>query len=182
MAQKQKKGTIRGRLSDGTPNPIDTYVGSRVRLRRSMLGLSQERLAEELGITFQQVQKYEKGLNRIGASRLWDLAQVLGVSVDFFFDKMDETYQNSSPRNISGLRLSDSDDLPFINPDILMRRDVMDLVRYYIKIEDPKISRNILELVKSLTPDDNFYINDSDIDDEVPVQYQGMPISDFADK
>ena len=77
----QTKGNIRGRLADGTPNPIDLHVGKRVNLRRTMMGMSQERLASELGITFQQVQKYEKGLNRIGASRLWDLAQVLGVNV-----------------------------------------------------------------------------------------------------
>ena len=68
---------------------MDLYVGSRVRMRRSLLGMSQERLAAELGVTFQQVQKYERGLNRIGASRLWDLAQVLGVNVDFFYQDID---------------------------------------------------------------------------------------------
>ena len=69
------------------PNPIDAHVGSRVRLRRMLLGMSQEKLAEKLGLTFQQVQKYEKGINRIGASRLFDLSQVLGVSVQFFYDE-----------------------------------------------------------------------------------------------
>ena len=68
------------------PNPIDVHVGSRVRFRRMLLGMSQEKLGERLGLTFQQVQKYEKGINRIGASRLFDLAQVLGVSVQFFYD------------------------------------------------------------------------------------------------
>src|SRR5918992_4717448 len=67
-------------------NPIDLHVGSRVRLRRMLLGMSQEKLAERLGLTFQQIQKYEKGINRIGASRLFDLAQVLGVPVQFFYD------------------------------------------------------------------------------------------------
>src|SRR5688572_24109892 len=67
-------------------NPIDIHVGSRVRFRRMLLGMSQEKLGERLGLTFQQVQKYEKGINRIGASRLFDLAQVLGVSVQFFYD------------------------------------------------------------------------------------------------
>ena len=89
----QAKGNIRGRLADGTPNPIDLHVGKRVNLRRTMMGMSQERLASELGITFQQVQKYEKGLNRIGASRLWDLAQVLGVGVEFFYENMDSTLE-----------------------------------------------------------------------------------------
>ena len=68
-------------------NPIDIHVGSRVRFRRMLLGMSQEKLGEKLGLTFQQVQKYEKGINRIGASRLFDLAQVLGVSVQFFYEE-----------------------------------------------------------------------------------------------
>src|SRR5262245_60591158 len=69
------------------PNPIDVHVGSRVRFRRMLLGMSQEKLGEKLGLTFQQVQKYEKGINRIGASRLFDLAQVLGVTVQFFYEE-----------------------------------------------------------------------------------------------
>src|SRR6185295_1558053 len=69
------------------PNPIDVHVGSRVRFRRMLLGMSQERLGEKLGLTFQQIQKYEKGINRIGASRLFDLAQVLGVPVQFFYEE-----------------------------------------------------------------------------------------------
>src|SRR5688572_31144920 len=69
------------------PNPIDAHVGTRVRLRRMLLGMSQEKLGEHLGLTFQQVQKYEKGVNRIGASRLFDLARVLGVPVQFFYDE-----------------------------------------------------------------------------------------------
>src|SRR3954470_4257115 len=69
------------------PNPIDVHVGSRVRFRRMLLGMSQEKLGEKLGLTFQQVQKYEKGINRIGASRLFDLAQVLGVPVQFFYEE-----------------------------------------------------------------------------------------------
>src|SRR6266852_8547342 len=75
-----EKGTRR-------PNPIDVHVGSRVRFRRMLLGMSQEKLGERLGLTFQQVQKYEKGINRIGASRLFDLAQVLGVPVQFFYEE-----------------------------------------------------------------------------------------------
>src|SRR6202008_2067168 len=79
QADGEEKGSRR-------PNPIDVHVGSRVRFRRMLLGMSQEKLGERLGLTFQQVQKYEKGINRIGASRLFDLAQVLGVSVQFFYD------------------------------------------------------------------------------------------------
>lgn len=146
---KRPNANVRGRLSDGTPNPIDTHVGSRVRLRRSVLGLSQERLAEELGITFQQVQKYEKGLNRIGASRLWDLAQVLGVSADFFYENLDENARNKSPRKVNGLELAEESAL--FDMDILMRKDVLELLRYYAQISDPKIMKNVLALVKSLS-------------------------------
>ena len=78
-----------GRRKGDKPNPIDIHVGSRVRLRRNMLGLSQEKLGEAIGLTFQQVQKYERGANRIGASRLHDLSRVLDVPVSFFFDDMD---------------------------------------------------------------------------------------------
>src|SRR5215468_3285590 len=79
-AEGDEKGSRR-------PNPIDLHVGSRVRLQRMLLGMSQEKLGERLGLTFQQIQKYEKGINRIGASRLFDLSQVLGVSVQFFYDE-----------------------------------------------------------------------------------------------
>ena len=72
-------------------NPIDVHVGSRVRLRRMLLGMSQEKLGEHLGLTFQQIQKYEKGINRIGASRLFDLSNVLGVPVQFFYEELPVT-------------------------------------------------------------------------------------------
>ena len=75
----------RGRTLNGEPNPIDVYIGQRIRVRRQLLGLSQEALAKKIGITFQQVQKYERGMNRIGASRLWDMMQVLGVDANSFF-------------------------------------------------------------------------------------------------
>lgn len=74
----------RGRTLNGEPNPIDVYIGQRIRIRRQLLGLSQEALAKKIGITFQQVQKYERGMNRIGASRLWDMMQVLGVDANYF--------------------------------------------------------------------------------------------------
>src|SRR5215469_7120842 len=76
---------------DGRPSPIDVHVGSRVRLRRRLLAMSQEQLGDALGLTFQQVQKYERGMNRVGASRLFDLSRVLDVPISFFFDDMPET-------------------------------------------------------------------------------------------
>src|SRR6476620_12335762 len=80
--------STRGRMPSGKPNPVDVHVGSRVRLRRTLLGMSQERLGEAIGLTFQQVQKYERGANRVGASRLFDLSRVLDVPVSFFFEDM----------------------------------------------------------------------------------------------
>ena len=148
---KSSDGSIRGRLSDGAPNPIDVHVGSQLKLRRILLGLSQERLAEELGITFQQVQKYEKGLNRIGASRLWDLAQVLGVSVDYFYENLDENTQNKSPRKISNHLLL-SDNIKEFDMSILLNKDIRDLINAYMQISDPKVAKNVLNLVVSMVP------------------------------
>src|SRR5436189_1899420 len=91
-------------MSTKAPNPVDKYVGSRVRMRRIMLGMSQEKLGEALGLTFQQVQKYERGTNRIGASRLFDLSRVLEVPVSFFFEEMSAEVADRSPAQIeSGL-------------------------------------------------------------------------------
>lgn len=104
MTREMKK-TLRGRLPDGTANPIDIYVGNRIRLRRTLLGLSQEKLAEMLGITFQQVQKYEKGMNRIGASRLWDMSNVLDVPVSFFFSGLTKEETDKSPAALNGLKI-----------------------------------------------------------------------------
>lgn len=84
MTTETFKKSSRGRTPTGQPNPIDVHVGNRIRLRRTLLGLSQEKLASLLGLTFQQVQKYERGMNRIGASRLWDMMQVLGVDANYF--------------------------------------------------------------------------------------------------
>src|SRR3546814_15533847 len=83
-----RHGVPPGDRREGGPNPVDVHVGSRVRLRRTLLGMSQEKLGEAIGLTLQQVQKYERGANRIGASRLFDLSRVLDVPVDFFFDEM----------------------------------------------------------------------------------------------
>src|SRR5438046_1464424 len=85
------KQSPRGRLSSGEPNPVDVHVGNRLRLRRTLLGISQEKLGEAIGLTFQQVQKYERGANRIGASRLWDLSLVLNCPVSYFYEDMSET-------------------------------------------------------------------------------------------
>src|ERR1700758_2919403 len=92
-----------GRPKIDAPSPVDVHVGSRVRLRRTLLGMSQEKLGTALGLTFQQVQKYERGANRIGSSRLWDLSRALDVSIAYFFEDMDDQTQHFSPRNLKGV-------------------------------------------------------------------------------
>jgi len=143
--QKVRRGGRRG-SPDGKPNPIDIHVGSRVRLRRTLLGMSQEKLGEAIGLTFQQVQKYERGANRIGASRLFDLSRVLDVPVSFFFDDMSE--------DLSGLRLTSG----FAEPQAdfeakdLSKREILELARAFDRIKDEKVRKRILELTKSLAP------------------------------
>lgn len=131
----------------GKPNPIDVHVGNRLRLRRTLLGMSQQKVGEALGLTFQQVQKYERGTNRIGASRLWDLAGVLDCPVSFFFDEMDEKTAGQSPRNWDGVSTSDQ---MLRQDDPMNRRETLELVRAYYRIKGYHVRRRIYELAKSL--------------------------------
>ena len=135
------------------PSPIDVHVGGRVRLRRTLMGLSQERLGEALGLTFQQVQKYERGVNRIGASRLFDLARVLDVPIGFFFDDMPDgvggTTSGGISRRMAG-GFADSQD--GFEDDTLHRRETLELVRAYYRITDPAVRKRVFDLIKSLTP------------------------------
>ena len=139
----------RGRTPSGKPNPIDVHVGARVRLRRTLLGMSQEKLGEAIGLTFQQVQKYERGANRIGASRLYDLSRVLDVPVSFFFDDMTEDVQNQSPRLISGLSGMDESAASY-EADPMTKRETLELVRAYYRITDPQVRKRVFELSKAL--------------------------------
>ena len=116
------------------PHPIDVHVGSRVRLRRTLLGLSQPALGEALGLTFQQIQKYERGKNRIGASKLWKLTQALDVPVSFFFEGVVEDQAGPTP----------------FDSDPLYKRETLKFVRAYYRITDPKARRSLFELVKAL--------------------------------
>jgi transcriptional regulator with XRE-family HTH domain len=123
------------------PNPVDRHVGSRVRMRRMLIGMSQEKLGEALGITFQQIQKYEKGTNRIGASRLHHIARVLGVPVEFFYEGAPEI------GTVEGLAEAPSSGYV---ADFLTTSEGLELVRAFIAIKDPKVRRRIVELAKSL--------------------------------
>ncbi|MBB3406388.1 transcriptional regulator with XRE-family HTH domain [Rhizobium sp. BK316] len=125
-----------------TPNAIDTYVGMRMRRRRQLLGMSQERLAEQIGVTFQQVQKYEKGINRIGASRLQKIAEALRTSPAFFFEQDD-----SEAPIFAGLDLSAP-----IDPvaEFLRSKEGLVLNKAFVKIEDRRIRETIISLVKAM--------------------------------
>jgi transcriptional regulator with XRE-family HTH domain len=139
-------------------SPVDIHVGSRIRLRRTLMGMSQEKLGESLGLTFQQVQKYERGANRVGASRLFDLSRVLDVPISFFFDDMPEPLANvyggqtgsHAPRRSMGF--ADTQDA--FGDDMLNRRETLELVRAYYRITDPAVRKRVFELIKSLVPDE----------------------------
>ena len=129
-------------------NAVDVHVGKRVRLRRTLLGMSQEQLGASLNITFQQVQKYERGANRISASRLWDISQILDVQIRYFFDDMTDDTIRSSPRWVSRGENIDFDDDNARDP--MARRETLELVRTYYSIESSKVRKRISEMVKSL--------------------------------
>ena len=136
----------------GGPNPVDVHVGGRVRLRRTLLGMSQERLAEAIGLTFQQVQKYERGTNRIGASRLFDLSLVLDVPVSFFFEEMANTVAAASPR-ARGRGEPPPVPLPpapIRDGDPITRRETLELVRAYYRIPSREVRRRVFELTKAI--------------------------------
>lgn len=134
------------------PNPIDVHVGKRLRLRRTLMGMSQERLGELLGLTFQQVQKYERGVNRIGSSRLFELGRILDVPVSFFFDDLPEGI--SAPVGIGPVPGLAEEQAGFDHeepaPLPLDKRETLELVRAYYRISDPAVRKRLFELTKAL--------------------------------
>ena len=129
----------RGRQADGSPHPIDIHVGNRVRLRRVLLGMSQEDLASRLGITFQQVQKYERGLNRISGSRLYDISKILQVNIDYFFDEF-QTEHKEMPFD---------ENIPLSN--LMQQEEALVLVNAYNKIKKPHLRQMLFDLVVSMS-------------------------------
>ncbi|PCI49327.1 MAG: transcriptional regulator [Alphaproteobacteria bacterium] len=125
------------------PEPVDVHVGSRVRSRRTLLGMSQDKLGKALGLTFQQVQKYERGANRIGSSRLYQLSQILEVPVSFFFDDMPPEVTGKATGMAEGGKQS-------FEANQLSRRETLELVRAYYKINDPLVRKKLFEMVKAL--------------------------------
>ena len=126
-------------------NPMDVHVGTRVRLRRMLLGMSQEKLGEHLGLTFQQVQKYEKGVNRIGASRLFDLAKVMGVPVQFFYDEAPAGVRGATAAAGFAEHPGESYVVEFLGS-----RDGLELNKAFARITDSRVRRTIVDLVRSL--------------------------------
>ncbi len=125
----------------GTPNPVDIHVGSRIRQRRTLLGMSQEKLGRAVSLTFQQIQKYERGANRVGASRLFQLSRILDVPVSYFYDEMTDAVKNieHNDQETEGYK-----------SDPLSRRETLELVRAYYRIDNLRVRKRIFELVKSV--------------------------------
>jgi transcriptional regulator with XRE-family HTH domain len=146
MAKRQRKSS--GRMaSKGFPNPIDVHVGSRIRQRRTLLGMSQERLADAIGLTFQQVQKYEKGANRVSSSRLYYLARILDVPLSYFFEEMSAGVSEQTPSALmKAMQRPEIDQ----EQDPLARRETLEFVRAYYKIRDPAVRRRVFDLTKAL--------------------------------
>ena len=138
----------RSRQKSDKPNPIDVHVGSRVRLRRTLLGMSQEKLGEAIGLTFQQVQKYERGANRVGASRLYDLSRVLDVPVSYFFEEMAADVAHAAEARLGGM--AETVPSPAYEADPMMRRETLELVRAYYRIADPQVRRRLFDLTKAI--------------------------------
>jgi transcriptional regulator with XRE-family HTH domain len=142
----------RGRRGRRTgPHPVDIHVGSRVRMRRTLLGMSQEKLGDALALTFQQVQKYERGANRIGSSRLFQISRILDAPISFFFEEMSSEVAAAGP-------LTDTGDAPTADSeefqrDPLAKRETLELVRAYYRITDPRVRKRVFELTKSIAAD-----------------------------
>ncbi len=138
---------IKKQYSRGGPNPIDIHVGARVRLRRNLFGLSQTDLGKMLGITFQQIQKYERGVNRISASRLFNLSRVLDVPISFFFEDLSPAAAGAGKRRARGLSEAPA---AAIDSDVLNKRETGELIRAYYRVTDPRLRKRVLDLLKAV--------------------------------
>ena len=128
-------------ITEDGPDPVDIHVGTRLRQRRTLLGMSQEKLAAAFGVSFQQIQKYERGANRVSASRLHQLTRILNVPVGYFFEGMADVQQNGAAAH------------PAHDSEMVASRETLELVRAYYRIEDPTVRRRLVDLLRSLGPD-----------------------------
>jgi transcriptional regulator with XRE-family HTH domain len=132
-------------------HPVDIHVGTRLRQRRSLLGMSQTKLGQAVGLTFQQIQKYERGVNRMGSSRLYEFAKVLDVPVSFFFDETPANALAGRPMSGRGRKAFGEASTPFAQEkDPLIKRETLELVRAYYKIREARVRKRIFEMVKSV--------------------------------
>ena len=141
IRRRTKKQTSRG------PNPIDIHVGARVRLRRNLLGITLQTLAKAVGVTYQQLQKYERGVNRIGASRLFNLSRVLDVPISFFFEDLSPAAAGGGKRRTRGLSEAPA---AVLTPDSLSKPETVELIRAYYRVKDPQLRKRVLDLLKAL--------------------------------
>ena len=135
------------------PDPIDVHVGLRVRMYRTLRGLSQEKLARRLGLTFQQVQKYERGLNRISASRLWELSRILDTPIQKFYEDVDESAPKPDPKkDENSLPVNDlNEEFAHLGQNPLTKRETLELVRAFYRVPNRKVAHKIVELINSLS-------------------------------
>jgi transcriptional regulator with XRE-family HTH domain len=147
------------RKTKGTPDAVDVHVGKRLRVRRSLLGMSQEKLSDQVGITFQQIQKYEQGTNRISAGRLYKLSKVLNVPISYFFENIVGKSKASEPAY--GMADSTSTQQALLGvsrgdtgQDLLHKKETLELVRAYYSIKDASVRKDFLNLIKSMASRD----------------------------
>ena len=146
VAMKSKSVKTEVTKKKGRANSVDENVGMQLRQRRSLLGLSQEKLAEQVGITFQQIQKYENGANRISASRLYEFSKLLDIPVTFFFEN---TKIGANQSGATGF--GENDQATFEGAeDVMRRKETLELIRVYYSIENPKLRKDLFKLVKSM--------------------------------
>ena len=150
MVNRNVASRRRGKLPDGNPDPVDVHVGGRLRLRRTLIGMSKEQLAAALNITFQQVQKYERGANRVGSSRLFQLSRVLDVPVSYFFEEMSADTAMRAKQAASDVGGLAEDPGEGYQADPMTKRETLELVRAYYRITDPKLRRRLFDMTKAL--------------------------------
>lgn len=144
------KGNI-VKYSSDNPNPIDKFVGTRIRLRRTLLGYSQEKLADALGITFQQVQKYENATNRVSASKLYDISEVIGVPVSYFYEGLNV---NENEASVSLEMVAETKKLGLETSKVMESKETLKLIRYYYSIQNDALRQKAYDLIKAMSQED----------------------------
>lgn len=135
--------------SSSAPHPVDIHVGRRLRLKRTFLGMSQESIGKQIGVTFQQIQKYERGINRMGASRLYDFSKALGVPIAYFFEGYGDYTVDGQP--VLGAAESAA---PAFEHDAVSNRETLEVMRAYSRIKSPAVRKRIVELIKAMAVDE----------------------------